>query len=140
MEVSILLSSPFFLKNILYLLNRIRKSFHHGFKQTREINPIICIRREKGKKLSNLFPSVSFKNLSSYFLLKFEWLLSQGWASQAIFRVESSPSHFKILSSRVKSSHRCFRVESSRVKLFFRFFRLCLFLQNILTISSHNTL
>jgi hypothetical protein len=56
----------------------------------------------------------------------------QGWASQAIFRVESSPSHFEIASSRVKSSHRDFRVESSRVKLILPFFHfLVIFLKNV---------
>jgi hypothetical protein len=40
---------------------------------------------------------------------------------------ESSPSHFKILSSRVESSYQCFRVESSRVKFFFHYFIVSLF-------------
>jgi hypothetical protein len=44
-----------------------------------------------------------------------ERYMSQGWASQAISRVESSPSHFVKASSRVESSHQDFRVESSRV-------------------------
>ncbi len=40
----------------------------------------------------------------------------QGWASQAIFRVESSPSHFEILSSRVESESFRNTFESSRVE------------------------
>jgi hypothetical protein len=41
---------------------------------------------------------------------------SQGWASRAIFRVESSPSHFEILSSRVESSRVTSVSESSQVE------------------------
>jgi hypothetical protein len=68
--------------------------------------------------------NTKFASLWSFVVLRIECLirLTQGWASQAISRVESSPSQFKKSSSQVESSHECFRVESSRVKIFFLLF------------------
>ncbi len=55
--------------------------------------------------------------------------VSQGWASQAVFRVESSPSHFVTGSSRVRVESRIF---PSRVKLSLSFaWFVYIFIENI---------